>query len=87
MDKPVDYYMSLPYTVELKPDGKKWYRASGTEAAVVAALTVLEASMVRDADFERLQEALREHVEAHPQLSPTAALGSRNRLSDARDAF
>jgi predicted RNase H-like HicB family nuclease len=40
-----------------------------TEAAVVAALTVLEASVIRDADFERLCEALREHVKAHPELS------------------
>ncbi len=43
-----------------------------TEAAVVASLTVLEASVVRDADFERLREALREqlreHVEAHPRI-------------------
>ncbi len=39
-----------------------------TEAAVVASLTVLEASVVRDADFERLREALREYVEANPRI-------------------
>ncbi len=38
-----------------------------TEAAVVAALTVLEASVVRDVDFERLRQALLEHAEAHPE--------------------
>jgi hypothetical protein len=39
-----------------------------TEAAIVAALTTLEASMIQDADFKRLREALLKHVEAHPGL-------------------
>lgn len=39
-----------------------------TEAAVVAALTVLEASVVRDTDFKRLNRALLEYVAAHPKL-------------------
>jgi predicted RNase H-like HicB family nuclease len=39
-----------------------------TEAAIVAALTVLEATMIEDADFGRLQEALLAYVEAHVEL-------------------
>ena len=39
-----------------------------TEAAIVAALTPLEASVTKDADFERLREELLGHVEAHPEL-------------------
>lgn len=39
-----------------------------TEAAIVAALTVLETSIIEDFDFERLRKALLEHVEAHPRL-------------------
>lgn len=39
-----------------------------TEAAIVAALTILEASMIEDFDFERLRDALLEYVEAHPEL-------------------
>lgn len=39
-----------------------------TEAAVVAALTVLETSVVRDKDFKQLCRALREHIEAHQEL-------------------
>ncbi len=39
-----------------------------TEAAIVAALTVLEASTIDNDDFERLREALLKHVEAHSEL-------------------
>ena len=39
-----------------------------TEAAIVATLTVLEASIIEDADFEWLREGLLEHVEARPVL-------------------
>jgi hypothetical protein len=39
-----------------------------TETAIVAALTTLEASPVNDIDFEQLQEALVQHVQAHPEL-------------------
>ena len=39
-----------------------------TEAAIVAALTTLEASVIEDADFEQLREELLRHVEAHPDL-------------------
>jgi predicted RNase H-like HicB family nuclease len=39
-----------------------------TEAAIVAALTVLEASRIEDFDFERLRDALYEYVKAHPGL-------------------
>jgi hypothetical protein len=39
-----------------------------TETAIVAALTILEASPVNDVDFEQLQEALVQHVQAHPEL-------------------
>jgi hypothetical protein len=38
-----------------------------TEAAIITALTVLEASVIEDADFERLREALLAHVEAHSE--------------------
>ena len=39
-----------------------------TEAAIVASLTILEASMIEDDDFKRLREALLEHVETRPHL-------------------
>jgi hypothetical protein len=39
-----------------------------TETAIVAALTILEASPLNDEDFEQLQEALVRHVQAHPEL-------------------
>jgi predicted RNase H-like HicB family nuclease len=39
-----------------------------TDAAIVAALTVLEASVIRDADFEQLRRALLDHVEARREL-------------------
>src|SRR4051794_8549964 len=39
-----------------------------TETAIVAALTILEASPVNDVDFEQLQERLVGHVQAHPEL-------------------
>lgn len=39
-----------------------------TEAAVVAALTVLETSTIRDADFERLRKALLERAKNDPKL-------------------
>ena len=39
-----------------------------TETAIVAALTILEASPLSDVDFEQLQEALVQHVQAHPEL-------------------
>ncbi len=39
-----------------------------TETAIVAALTALEASPVDDVDFKQLQEALVQHVQAHPEL-------------------
>jgi hypothetical protein len=38
-----------------------------TEAATIAALTVLEGSIMGDFDFERLREALLTHVEAHSE--------------------
>jgi hypothetical protein len=40
-----------------------------TEAAIVAALTVLEASVIEDFDFDRLRDALLEYVKAHPEVS------------------
>ena len=40
-----------------------------TEAAIVAALTVLEASRIESFDFERLREALLGHVKTTPELS------------------
>jgi hypothetical protein len=39
-----------------------------TETAIVAALTILEASPLNDVDFEQLQEALVRHVQDHPEL-------------------
>ena len=39
-----------------------------TEAAIIAALTVLEASVMGD-DFELLRRALFAHIEAHPELA------------------
>ena len=39
-----------------------------TEAAIVAALTALEASTIEKDGFERLRKALLKHVEAHPEL-------------------
>jgi hypothetical protein len=39
-----------------------------TETAIIAALTILEASPLNDVDFEQLQEALVGHVQAHPEL-------------------
>ncbi|MCA1729771.1 MAG: hypothetical protein LC751_10305, partial [Actinobacteria bacterium] len=39
-----------------------------TEAAIVAALTVLEASRIEDFDFKRLRDALFEYVKDHPEL-------------------
>ena len=39
-----------------------------TEAAIVAVLTTLEASVIEDADFKRLHEELLRHVEARPDL-------------------
>jgi hypothetical protein len=39
-----------------------------TETAIVAALTILEASLLSDVDFEQLQEALVQHVQDHPEL-------------------
>ena len=39
-----------------------------TETAIVAALTILEASPLTDVDFEQLQEALVRHVQDHPEL-------------------
>ena len=39
-----------------------------TEAAIIAALTILEASSIDDADFEWLRKGLLEHVAAHPVL-------------------
>jgi hypothetical protein len=39
-----------------------------TETAIVAALTILEASLLSDVDFEQLQEALVRHVQDHPEL-------------------
>jgi hypothetical protein len=39
-----------------------------TETAIVAALTILEASPIHDVDFEQLQEALVRHVQDHPEL-------------------
>jgi hypothetical protein len=38
-----------------------------TDAAIITALTVLEASVIEDTDFERLREALLAHVEAHSE--------------------
>jgi hypothetical protein len=38
-----------------------------TDAAIITALTVLEASVIEDADFERLREALLAYVEAHSE--------------------
>src|SRR5215212_6451533 len=40
-----------------------------TEAAIVAALTVLDASKIESFDFERLREALLAHVKTNPELS------------------
>lgn len=39
-----------------------------TEAAIVAALTTLEASKIEDDDYKRLREELLRYVEAHPDL-------------------
>jgi hypothetical protein len=39
-----------------------------TEAAIIAALTVLEASVIEDRDFKLLRRALFAHIEAHPEL-------------------
>jgi len=39
-----------------------------TETAIVAALTILEASLLSDVDFDQLQEAFVQHVQAHPEL-------------------
>ena len=60
MEKPVEYYMSLPYTVELKPDGRG-YRASvkelpGCKATAKAPESVEEL-------WERLKEDQRRRVE------------------------
>ncbi len=40
-----------------------------TEAAIIAALTVLEASVIEDDDFKLLRRALFAHIEAHPELA------------------
>jgi predicted DNA-binding protein (UPF0251 family) len=39
-----------------------------TDAAIIAALTALEASVIEDTDFERLRETLLAHVEARREL-------------------
>ena len=40
-----------------------------TEAAIIAALTVLETSVMEDNDFELLRRALFAHIETHPELA------------------
>jgi len=40
-----------------------------TEAAIIAALTVLETSVIEDVDFELLRRALFAHIETHPELA------------------
>jgi len=51
-----------------------------TEAAIITALTVLEASVIEDADFERLREALLAHVEAHSEPGTKDLQGVLSRL-------
>jgi hypothetical protein len=40
-----------------------------TEAAIIAALTVLETSVIENVDFELLRRALFAHIETHPELA------------------
>jgi hypothetical protein len=40
-----------------------------TEAAIIAALTVLETSVIENVDFELLRQALFAHIETHPELA------------------
>jgi hypothetical protein len=51
-----------------------------TDAAIITALTVLEASVIEDADFERLREALLAHVEAHSEPGTKDLQGVLSRL-------
>ena len=51
-----------------------------TDAAIITALTVLEASVIEDADFERLREALLAHVEANSEPGTKDLQGVLSRL-------
>lgn len=60
MEKSVDYYMSLPYTVELRPDGKR-YRASVKELPGCTA--TVKASESVDELWKRLKADQRQRIE------------------------
>jgi predicted RNase H-like HicB family nuclease len=60
VEKSVDYYMSLPYTVELEPDGKR-YRASVEE--LPGCYATVEGSESVDELWRRLKEAQRQRIE------------------------
>jgi hypothetical protein len=60
VDKPVDYYMSLPYTVELTPDGQG-YRASVEE--LPGCYATVDASEDVGELWKRLEKAQRERIE------------------------
>ena len=51
-----------------------------TDAAIITALTVLEASVIEDPDFERLREELLAHVEATSEPGPKDLQGVLSRL-------
>jgi hypothetical protein len=51
-----------------------------TDAAIITALTVLEASVIEVADFERLREALLAHVEANSEPGTKDLQGVLSRL-------